>query len=729
MGRSCDLIGLLVLSVVACSLVDSRVVNEAVQPPNGGVCFERLCLGPATLSSVVAQLSKATDEDLRVSRELSEEVVALCGVDLSLADALAKLADVASATWESEGPFRLLKRTAKQQQECRQRDSDSRSAQLESQLQEYSKEISRSGTPYDRAREAIRRFELMLKGESKGVWSQGPAGVVDLFLPSDVLLKRVLLAVGSKRLAELPYLETVVFSTNPTARQRAFSSSVGPLIDDYAEEQSWFVKASNEEQFSSAHPLFASWWKNLQSQPVDRTDIGKVLLSARFEGGRVWTLLQIFDTEGGNRGAAVRVMSVFHEATSQDVINAIPESAMFRPPTTHREFGRLASEPGMFVAQHLRPIEPTGLAPMVEERVAHPDQVEPLSLFLGDLCCEASRLLGRPVVARLPDSCAPVLADVRAWDGIPLRTAVSQLSQKYGVRVEEKSGWIVLSPSNDLECERARLKRSALATVMELAGTRPLLDIRAIASLHFNSGTGAFKNPIVTFYLNLLVTTGMAVDPYDIPFPLLSLIGSLTDDDWRAALKGEPVLISKSGLPTQRYYEQWCSFGAGYDMWLGPGIVQRTRRGVLDAVPDLLLSGTEALPTGVQSDSVLSILASGVSAFQKVIPLSGATGQRSPDIVFHAEHLAQYCFNMILEGEATSVADVMSGTWRILPKRQLTFLGALSQYVEIVRVYTGHPSSRADSIERVYKDFPAEEKRRLESRVSELLRLARPIRK
>lgn len=724
------MIGFLFLSIAGCSFgsmceAESRVADGSAQP-GGSVRFERLCFGPATLSSVVAQLSQDSSKDLRVSRELSNEVVALCGDDVSLADALDKLADVAVATWETQGQFQILKRTPKQLRECRQRDLDVRISQLERQLQEYSKEFDLSGTSYDRAREAIRRFELMLKGENQGVWSEGPSGVIDLFLPSDVLLKRILIAIGSKRLSELPYVETVVFSTAPTARQVAFPSSVRTLIEDYAAEQSWFVKASNEEQFASDHPLFVSWWKSLRSQPIDSSDIGKALLSARLEDDRLWTLLQIFDRGGRKRGSAVKAMRIVREVTSQRIVSTIPESALFEPSKRNREFEELARVPEMFVTHHSGPIEPSGLSPTVWEEAIRPNQVEPLSLFLGDLCCEVSRYLGRPVAARLPDFCAPVFSDLRGAASVPLRAVLSQLSQQYGVGVDANSDWILMSPSNALECERTRLNRGALTEVMELARTQPLMDIRAIATLYFKSGTGAFRNPIATFYLNLIAKKGVAVDPYDIPFPLLGLLGSLTDDSWRTTLNGEPFRLSNSGLPSRQYFEGWCSFGEGYDMWIGPGIVQRTRLGIEVAVPDLLLIGTETLPTGVRNDSALSIQAGSSSAFQKVDSADGGSGSQGPSMVFNEEQLAKFCFNMILEGTASSVADAMTGIWRIVPRRQLTIVGALSEQVEIIRVYTGHPVVRSESMERSYTDFPAELRRKLESRVSELLRLARP---
>ncbi|KXK10261.1 MAG: hypothetical protein UZ18_ATM001002559 [Armatimonadetes bacterium OLB18] len=685
-------------------------------------------LGPSPLESIVVELSRISSRTLRVSPDLKREVVGIQARGITLDDVLSRLARVCEAEWEDQGSFLYLRRTPDRQKEIERRDIAQRAKQISEYLSELSQGLSSFGTAYERAREAVRRFELMLRGKDKGVWSSDATGALELFLPSEVLLKRVLIATGSDRLAALPYLETVVLSSNPTPRQSTFPAKIDSILREYAEEQAWFVAAAAEGRFSEEHPLFTSWWKSLQSQPTDFESIGKVILSCRNEGSRIWCLLQVFDRKGELRATATRLLPLPVEAVEANAAEEVPGSIVFRPGGTCAEVVRLLAVADLFSLSTPRSPGPHVVSQALLNSCSSPDRADPIAVLLGGLLEFTEAELGQPVIARLPDSCVTIVSQIGEKQGVPLRSLLRFLVDRHGVRIENASGWLQIFPHNSVACERDRLDRNSLKRIVVSGMEQSRVTLRDAALLYYQGNTGAFRNPIIAAYLNILANGQVKVPPLDLPYPLFSLLGSLSEQEWRRLIDGESLAMSAKSTSSKWFFEQWCSHGAGFDSWLGPGVTQRTALGIASAVPDLLLLGTEAMPSGCGEETWLQLQFGRTWSLQLSEHPPESAMLVPAEIEFSVENLARLCFNVILEGIAERVSEVLKGSWRVSQGVKLTITGRESRFVEIVRDCLFASDESADVTECTFAEFPDELRRRIEDRVNDLLKAAgRPI--
>lgn len=324
--------------------------------------------------------------------------------------------------------------------------------------------------------------------------------------PAHDLLRSIVSSMTLDELLEIPYDETVVFSSSPTARQVRFRSSIGPALSKYVTAHNAMANAVAQAKKDIPEGI------NLKSATLDTKPIEggiqKVLLSVRRdESGRNFSLsLKIADRAGkivGTGSSWINALPETLEAAPADLGLGESASQIVEVAPASRELAVALSEhvaSGKFsnvmvssraggppAKVRLLGSDGTSDGPLSAEArqlAAHPDRVDPLSLAPGELTAALADKLQTDLVAVLPDA-AVMAAGQMFSEGQVAFGRIPAYLDRAGAAAAKKDGFLIVEPQNHVEARWNRVSRPALASLtsdLAAKGYIRLIDAAKYAS-------------------------------------------------------------------------------------------------------------------------------------------------------------------------------------------------------------------------------------------------------
>lgn len=188
-----------------------------------------------TLGRAVERLGAVLGRRLYVSAELRNLVVVVHVSDVSQADLLARIADVAEARWRETASGSVLERTPAESAALRRKSIAARAKLVTDYLKGFEKGLAKEMTSADAeqiARQIVARAESgdlsPMSADQRNLWGQGPAGR---------LTHRLLLEIDPALLVDIPFGGRRVFAFKPTKLQYGLGLGAQDAFNAYAREQ------------------------------------------------------------------------------------------------------------------------------------------------------------------------------------------------------------------------------------------------------------------------------------------------------------------------------------------------------------------------------------------------------------------------------------------------------------------------------------------------------------
>lgn len=402
----------------------------------------------APASRLVPEIGKAYGVTLEVAPTLAREVLLIQAKAAPLNDLLERVATVTGGEWEGrDGVYRLVLSAGAVAKERR----------TEVALREaaFRKELDR---------------RLGRVGNGSGRSGDSAGRVVDAVL--DALPAGTLGGLGSR--------ERVVFSTNPTARQRALPSAALRGLD-----------------FTPLARIEAPIMGDATTPPPGRPVVANLVLQTLDAGSRLFASFATADAAGRVVGVANETLYAYSATETVAPKLPQPKAALSFSDVERRRAAALQPLDG-----YLQSIGRGGeenetgdystlysSTDLVGEKVSarvpellKPETEEPLALVAGPVLTRFAEAEGTSLVADIPDSAFLALrplVDERAASAD--RVALTAQTNG-GLEVAVANGWTLLRPKRPIEARAARLDRVALGTALRTLANAGGLNLDAQAA-------------------------------------------------------------------------------------------------------------------------------------------------------------------------------------------------------------------------------------------------------
>ncbi len=544
--------------------------------------------------SVRAHLLSLSDDPkrpLQAANPLANEIVILDPGDASTQEILDRLAFVLRATWKDKE----LRRDSEAVQALQSLDRDARIRTITAFLKEVTvlPDTNNVNAYASAFRASLDSAEELIRNGYTSVTQPNSALRVPAWdhvqTPARVTLARVLTALGSETLADLPRYETVVFSDRPTAVQRA--------MPDAAQLKSWIAQLAplGAEAVRDRPPgeaitdgIVLSTERLVQS--VNQGGIARIHLFLTRRADEITCLLMLYGSRGEELGIAGRaVLRIPIQPRGMRVAPDIPDVDGTLPLSGANQEFHLISGLGL-------PTTPIGIEQLrpsfeFQERMFRPTKNDPLGFGVNDVLLAIGRRAGLRVMACVQDSALDAFRDCVKRQVVDFLDFLAALSDEHEIIVQDN--WLLVRPKNSLESERSRIPRAALEKLMMQANDQKHLSLRAWALHHYESKVAAHRNPIArtyrSFINHLWQRSYPVVDSFegdDYPLPVLMFLGSLSEAEYEALMHGR-ASFDLGGLRIDQ--RTWMREILGYRHLL-------LRRDPSSDGPDWLLTGSEAVP-------------------------------------------------------------------------------------------------------------------------------------
>ncbi|MBI5708664.1 MAG: hypothetical protein HZC36_16900 [Armatimonadetes bacterium] len=565
---------------------------SGLQKPAGAAVS--LDIPAQTVKAVLTSLEEADGVTLRALEPLNEEVVTLHCENRPIGEILERLADALRAEWSEEKGLRVLKRSKESQSRLEADDRRMRANALKPQLKQFADSLIALQTPYLWARSTIEELKRTTNGEYK----VGVDAVLRYSAPAETLLKQLVVAMGSDRLAALPYFHHVTFARRPNPAEEAIGKGTEQSFAHYEKTLEALAQV-NEEDLKLPDPYLNDRYRLLMKAARRGGGIGQVLLSAIWFPGRISLILRTFATDG------TIIETASQNLTTNDGYPAFGQAV---EPTLKRPSLKLG-DPAASILSILSGVgneyyfldapRPDGeLTPGARAALLNPEETDPLALGAAQAVRDSFEVQGRPFLAVLPD--ALLRCAIRATkEGILDSSTFAKEAQDFGgLKLETRNGWTFGTPNSSLVSERTRVHRQPLGVLMRRAVADQKLTIRAKAKFVAAAGEGSLGSPLAGAYQFLLPKCGAMAQDFQMPSIVLMMLGNLPDTHWAQLVKGETLDAASLSAGFKTWFRDWANWGPDYYEWLSLG-AEGIRQQPAKPLPDLMRAGAEWMPTGV----------------------------------------------------------------------------------------------------------------------------------
>ena len=445
--------------------------------PRATVDFESKA---ASVGAILEQLSAQTGTKLKASSKVGQEILFISAKDVELAELKKRIARATDAVWIKESDAEYLVRTPAEDRKVWAKHISIRKKLVPEALADAKERLS---IPFDAKKLADELAALPSEADVRGDEARARARQLaykELTANGALnrLLKRLILACAPEDLAAVDSYERHIFAIEPTRAQKGIDrkKAVAALSEFALEQQAWIDAAS-------ATGVPENFVRNA-SDPRTQLDVspslpGGVLLEVK-RGDMA--ALMIVNLIGHKPPLGRRVLA---QEVLADPVRRFLDQGPVAPDKDDIAVDLSADSKLFLDRMGSQASEP--LSPRLLEILLHPDLEEPLGLAPSDALHGYSKLVGKNIVAAVPDMAA--FAGWYTSPGQPVRVKVmiNALVKAGMIEITDEPGWQVIAPTDRHDMSASFTPRGPIAELMQAIQKKRALDLRDYARYAFRS--------------------------------------------------------------------------------------------------------------------------------------------------------------------------------------------------------------------------------------------------
>lgn len=576
----------------------------------------------ARLSVALQLLGKEAKLDLKASPALAEaEIVAFRFKDVPIGVAMKKLAAAVDGLWERSAESWILGPDVVRRQAQLQADRRKKLESVRKQLNEILNPPKPKVDPNKKKTEDEEAFPEEYERSN-----------------SDKAIARMLLTTDLSLLVDMPDQGRIVYSPTPNPRQRPMRvdmALIKKVIDDHNQSVAMSAEArkNQEVEIDAGSEKYREWMKKMG---MDREEVplkgapSKILLVAErgsFMGdSSLQTTLKIYDAEGktvisvasglylgdGNfmMPMVTDVATAPGEAKEQQPTPPDPKSPKIEWSPLAKEFESYSTKMQAMMMSGGMPEMPAA----IRDAMAKPDEIEPLSLGVGEGLVRSAELSGKQIVALLPDD-----SFQSGFGQGTLPTTVARFMQGFkampSMILKEDGDWWSVAAKDPISARKERANRPTLGVFLRQIGSNQMPSLDELSAFAAKNES-PFKSDVAGAYL-MLGAPGLMRYMFDTrQWDTLRLYGQL-DSAQKAGLAGGRRLEFGSLTMAQTATVERLLYGANPTIMLGPTEEDTELGGILGLMSYGMMEGrseadyrqepTELCPNGLPARGFVSM--------------------------------------------------------------------------------------------------------------------------
>jgi len=600
--------------------------------------------GPAR--AVFADLSKAAGESLVASTSVANDVIVLDLHGVTVADAMAKIAQTLHGDWRKEGSGWVLYRGSNVIGADQRAETAVKVAQIRSQIAQIAADQKADGA-FDakKAQKLVDARNNMFNQADRG---NGTFSIKGDFMkaaqqtPASRAIVTLLSRMSDAQLASIASGKRVVFSTAPNRMQLAMPNGAQQIIRNFIQEQTLLHNASKQADNANANDSRRIVINGFGDDNLGDGDpslgIGYAMLVASpGPGGPNANLsLVVSDTNGktlasGNYfvGGGIQNRPADSKPAAEEkpieLSDLAKELVKLMAPS-----GAAAFAGGNFTTTRaVRVVAFSGsaisfstgdggektpvLSDALRERILNPEKYEPLSLAPSEALLNSAEQKGKNLVAYLPDISFTPLSQALSRANVTPTAFLADAQNRADLQVVEDGGWLMVSPKSPIADRERITNRYALGPALRSLDKKGYLTLDELAQFAFNQVKEPRNGDIDELYFRLINTqyAQSTFDQYGFNgnWPMLQFWATMSTAQRQTVLQG-------GRLPIANFSQQQLNIVAEqvYQSFDGPQVqtpnenqAQGPRRMIFGGTPTALTERTVVLPNGVIRDGFLTV--------------------------------------------------------------------------------------------------------------------------
>lgn len=645
------------------------------------------------IDRILKQVSKNTSLEFKTDSQIYKEVILVDVNKARLLDFMNYLAHTLNCTLkETEHGYKLL-RTEEDKERVFSTDRLLRKKNLDKYFQKEKDFLKTNDTPKKQIEvtlDALRRVKYELENNIKL-----SSGTYNVFLntPIDILLKRILIDIGSERLSAIPYFQPITYSDFPNQSQLPLQINIKKHFED-------FLAANNLMGEKISDPIFSDeivkpWSGNILGKVIKVNDYGKLHLDLMCTPFDLFASITLYSKDGERINHSDYSIPLRNDEFSNiDFLEIKNET--FELSKLSTEFLKIAPS-GSAISSSISPFA-LGEIPSkdLHDALMNPEEYDPLSFLASDLIQELSSEGKYNVMARIDDNYLDEIRSAIRNNRVSIGFALELLSLKH--TIEKENDWIIIKPRNALVCELTRLDRTSLKKFVQNCFNKNNISLKDYSRLYFENGEGISVNLIDDIYYAYLYFRFPIKSEYpafQLPRWLYFLLGSLNDEQWEYLMQGNKLDIARLTQEQKQFVINWAKRGFRALRRVDPSD---------ESIPDILLTGSECLPFGIRANTLFYVDSNHVDALLNVSLVPPGL----PDMVLNLPQDTSTIARVFAEnkrfGEVSNLDEMLPGTYYVGKKQQLTFTIEIYPGIALSANYSGLFTS--DNRKISYKDIP-----------------------
>ena len=487
--------------------------------------------GTRRLPDLVAELATKSSTPLLISNQLAQEVIFMRLKDVTLADAMSKLAEAVGGEWVREGSnFRLI-RTPSGAREESEVEIAARAQIFQKAIREMVADVEKTQNyTENEARQAMQNMQRQMTQMMQGGSSNAGGGRNMMqtmmsqanMMPGNRAIARLVNSIDPKVLASMAPGSRLVFSSRPTRMQRALSGNPMAVAQSFVQEQKAFNNAMQTLTGGNSNEgvaigggrggmMMVRGMGGMMGDPnlLASTPFKVILVAQRFGSSDSLSLqLNIYNDQGQSMGLGFSGLSpAFLEPTQSDLKPQESEQPI-ELSALSKEFKKMMQQGGISAANGAivsfttaaggggpmrgasfsfaaggDPNQPAlQITPEWRERILNPEKNDPLGWIPNDIFTGIAQGLQKNMVVQVPDSLVLLTAQGLGETGPKPTEALLMMKQGWSMTIKDENGWIVSRPDRPSTAAASRINRNGLGTMLRTLQSRGRLSLDDMAN-------------------------------------------------------------------------------------------------------------------------------------------------------------------------------------------------------------------------------------------------------
>lgn len=429
-----------------------------------------LTLPATSVEKALRALSKAAQVPLAASPQTASDIITLRFQDVPLSQAMAKLAEAIDGTWKQEKDVTRLIRTSDQlkAEEAKEFQQDvlhirkSIQKRIDAEKNEPAWSSAEANALASQVANLLKLFDPQ-SGNSDWYKKSAQLGAK---APIGRVVTKLLSALDPELIASTTSFYKSVWSTNPTAAQKPMPPEMGPIVEEFVQEQNDWTAAL--ERYQVSNPVFNGATYSvgdfgfLPSAGKQTLPVTTVILTIQNWGAMTGFNVEFsaYDSRGKKIDRAqVNIGNVFADIETDGKVTDDSEDEMISYEGDAKDFYECQAQSARST---LRPLPRDLLAKVVDS-----ENFDPLSFTASQSLQSAAQVRGWNMVASLPDSLIS-LGFMPSDKGVRVNQFLKRL--KYcQAEWTQKDGWLIVKPIRPSESRTYRANRHDLAAYLKMS--------------------------------------------------------------------------------------------------------------------------------------------------------------------------------------------------------------------------------------------------------------------